>query len=94
MKQLHDMNVRTGLVSNTDVRMRTWEAISLRCLALYPLAVGAVLADLGVLPLLNPILLSEEEGVEKPSSEIFRRACERAGVTTKEIMHVGDELKA
>ena len=56
--------------------------------------IGSVLADLEVLPLLNPVLLSEEEGVEKPSLAIFRRACERAGVQTQEILHVGDELRA
>ena len=53
-----------------------------------------MLADLEVLPLLNPVLLSEEEGVEKPSLEMFRRACERAGVQTQEILHIGDELEA
>ncbi|KAJ3553103.1 hypothetical protein NM688_g3796 [Phlebia brevispora] len=76
LKQLHAMNIRTGLVSNTDVRMR------------------AVLEDLQVLPLLDPVLLSEEQGVEKPSAEMFRRARERAGVQLGEIVHVGDELKA
>lgn len=55
---------------------------------------GSVLADLDVLPLLNPVLLSEEEGVEKPSFEMFRRACERAGVTADQVVHVGDELRA
>ena len=47
-----------------------------------------------MLSFLDPVLLSEEQGVEKPSAEIYRRACERAGVKTTEIVHVGDELKA
>ncbi|OJT09284.1 hypothetical protein TRAPUB_14281 [Trametes pubescens] len=38
------------------------------------------------------MLLSEEEGVEKPSPEIFRRAYERLGVAPNETVHVGDEL--
>ena len=31
---------------------------------------GSVIADLGISPYLNPVLLSEEEGVEKPSLQI------------------------
>ncbi|EMD37729.1 hypothetical protein CERSUDRAFT_114362 [Gelatoporia subvermispora B] len=76
LQRLEALNIRTGLISNTDARMR------------------AVLEDLGVLPLLDPVLLSEEEGVEKPSREIYLRACARAGVRPEEVVHVGDELAA
>ncbi|EGO00049.1 hypothetical protein SERLA73DRAFT_152177 [Serpula lacrymans var. lacrymans S7.3] len=58
LRELHRMNIRTALVSNTDCRMRS------------------VLEDLEVLPYLNPVLLSEETGVEKPAAEIFLRACQ------------------
>ncbi len=54
---------------------------------------GAVIDDLGIMPYLDAVLLSEEEGVEKPSCEIFRRACERLCVKPQETVHVGDELE-
>jgi HAD superfamily hydrolase (TIGR01549 family) len=52
-----------------------------------------VLKDLDVTQYLDPILISETEGIEKPSSEIFLRACIRAGVRPDEVLHVGDELE-
>ncbi|KAG8967476.1 hypothetical protein FRC05_002071 [Tulasnella sp. 425] len=66
-----------------------------------------VLADLGVLSYFDaPIVLSEEEKVEKPSPVLWEVACRRAGIeglapasksTAGEpatILHVGDELDA
>ena len=59
-----------------------------------PLPTGSVIEDLGILSYLDPVLLSEEQGVEKPSLEIFQRASNGAGVQLDEVLHVGDELKA
>jgi len=64
--------------------------------------IRAVLQDLSFPKEVQPILLSEEEGVEKPSREIFLRALERvnamesekAAILPKHCLHVGDELKA
>lgn len=53
-----------------------------------------VIGDLGISSYLDPVLLSEEHGVEKPSVEIFQRACSMADVQLGEVLHVGDELKA
>lgn len=53
---------------------------------------GYVLEDLNVLRLLQPALFSEEEGIEKPSPEIWQRALHRAGLEAKEAIHVGDNL--
>ncbi|KAI9068052.1 HAD hydrolase subfamily IA REG-2-like protein [Trametes sanguinea] len=75
LKKLRELNIRTGLISNTDARMR------------------AVIKDLDLIPHLDTVLLSEEEGVEKPSCEIFRRACDRMGIQPHETVHVGDELE-
>jgi len=58
----------------------------------YYFAAVDVLADLNVLNYLNPILISEKEGIEKPNSEIFHRACMKAAVQPNEAVHVGDEL--
>ncbi|KAI0093338.1 HAD hydrolase subfamily IA REG-2-like protein [Irpex rosettiformis] len=76
LRDLKELDVRTGLVSNTDSRMHL------------------VIGDLGIASYLDPVLLSEEQGVEKPSKEIFQRACHIAGVQLDEVLHVGDELKA
>ncbi|EJF65084.1 HAD hydrolase subfamily IA REG-2-like protein [Dichomitus squalens LYAD-421 SS1] len=73
-QRLRQLNVRIGVISNTDARMR------------------AVIEDLGVMHFLDTLLLSEEEGIEKPSCEIFQRACERLSAKPEETMHVGDEL--
>lgn len=54
----------------------------------------AVLASLDAAPLLDPLLVSEEEGAEKPATSIFERACARAGVEAREALHIGDELNA
>lgn len=57
---------------------------------------GLVLADLGISPFLHPLVLSEEEGVEKPDAEIFRRALKQSLDETTRFdqgVHVGDELQ-
>ena len=63
---------------------------------------GEVLKDLGFPSFLEPIVLSEEEGVEKPSNEMFERTLKSINGTIKlrrerkveasECLHVGDEL--
>lgn len=50
------------------------------------------LEDLEALPQLDPVLISGNEGIEKPAAEIFFKACERAGVLPEQALHVGDEL--
>lgn len=42
---------------------------------------GAVLQDLSVLSLLDACILSEEEGVEKPNAEIWRRGLKAISVS-------------
>lgn len=56
---------------------------------------GLVLADLGISPFLNPLVLSEEEKVEKPDAEIFRRAFKQVDnvIHFDQGVHVGDELE-
>jgi len=53
-----------------------------------------VLSDLDAAWYLNPVLISEREGIEKPMPEIFMRACSQVGVKPEETLHVGDELEA
>jgi FMN phosphatase YigB (HAD superfamily) len=67
------------------------------------LLAGRVLQDLDFPSLLDPVVVSEEEGQEKPSPEIFFRAIsqvsqkmERQGrnpIRPEECLHVGDELE-
>ncbi|KZT44207.1 HAD-like protein [Sistotremastrum suecicum HHB10207 ss-3] len=54
--------------------------------------IRSVLDDLNVAPLLDTILLSEEEGIEKPNKEIWVRALSRVGCSSAEAMHVGDDI--
>lgn len=66
------------------------------------LSTGTALHDLDFPPL--PIVLSEEEGIEKPSPEIFLRTIARVNSTSiskqlgyalikpEECLHVGDEM--
>jgi FMN phosphatase YigB (HAD superfamily) len=63
---------------------------------------GTVLQDLKFPSLLNPVVISEEEAIEKPSPEIFVRAISRvsqrverqggSAIKPEECLHVGDEL--
>jgi len=48
------------------------------------------LRALGLDDRVDTILVSEEEGVSKPSSEIFHRAAERLGVRPEQCVFVGD----
>lgn len=56
----------------------------------FPDTVGAVLQDLEITPFLDACVLSEEEGVEKPDSELWRRAI-RAVVQRKSALVDGDD---
>ncbi|MEK8128761.1 HAD family hydrolase [Paenibacillus filicis] len=86
-------------------RDRSWqafpEAVSvLRELKSHSLGVGLisnwdisardVLANTGLLPLLDPIIISSEVGIAKPDPAIFELALERAGVPPEECLYVGD----
>ncbi|KAG6918718.1 hypothetical protein DXG01_012203 [Tephrocybe rancida] len=64
--------------------------------------IRSVLRDLDFPTSLSPMVLSEEEGVEKPSPEIYRRMLsyvnsglnEQNLITPEQCLHVGDELDA
>src|SRR5204863_386245 len=45
---------------------------------------------LGLRPLVDAVLISEAEGVRKPSQAMFERAAARLGVGVAECCHVGD----
>ena len=52
--------------------------------------IRTLLAHLDLLPLIDVVLDSGEEGVEKPNPEIFRRALVRTGVAPHEAVYIGD----
>ncbi|KAJ3808476.1 HAD-like domain-containing protein [Lentinula lateritia] len=60
----------------------------------------SVLTDLELPNYMIPIVLSEEEGIEKPTKEIFLRTLERVNyirgerIRPEQCVHVGDELDA
>lgn len=94
VQALEESGIRTGLVSNCDAPMRE------QCLPfesqlpdLHP-PQGDALEDLGALRYLDPVLLSEEQGIEKPAREIWAQALKVAGmVSSHETLHVGDDLQ-
>jgi YjjG family noncanonical pyrimidine nucleotidase len=43
---------------------------------------------------LDPYLISEHEGVAKPSAEIFRRCLERTGIAASEALMIGDSWES
>jgi putative hydrolase of the HAD superfamily len=49
---------------------------------------------LGIAPLFDAILISGNEGVDKPDPRIFHRALDRCGVVAAESMFVGDHPQA
>jgi len=52
----------------------------------------SVLKDLGIWEYLSPVLISDVEGLGKPSISIFLAACVRGNTTPLETLHVGDDF--
>jgi len=52
-----------------------------------------VLQDLGLNDYFATVVISEEEGVEKPNAEIWRRALAQTQTRADEALHVGNDLK-
>jgi putative hydrolase of the HAD superfamily len=48
---------------------------------------------LGLAPLLDTMVFSEEVGVQKPAPEIFLHACRELGVEPEDAIFVGDRLE-
>jgi FMN phosphatase YigB (HAD superfamily) len=61
-----------------------------------PHSTDLVLRDLDVVSYLDPVVLSEETGVDKPSPAIFLKACREPNgshtLKPEQCVHVGDEL--
>jgi hypothetical protein len=84
------MGVRTGIITNADGRIRdVFRSIAADGVQ-YPQWQGNCHSPFGM----NPFLISEEFGCEKPDSRIFKAAARLAGVRSSEAVHVGDELSA
>lgn len=72
LRALSEMNVKLGVVSNWDSRLRP------------------LLDSLGLTRWFDTIVVSCEEGIEKPDPRLFLRAVERLGGTPERTLHVGD----
>lgn len=101
VERLHnEMGVATAVVSNGDSRIRKLGSTFFQWAPRKWLTTwfpGSVIQDLGFPSYLCPIVLSEEEGIEKPCREIFERTLAlfaKKGTVLKpdECLHVGDEL--
>lgn len=60
----------------------------------WDLRLRPLLAQLGVMTWVDLIVVSAEEGVEKPDPEIFARTCTRLRVDPAHAIHVGDSIDA
>jgi HAD superfamily hydrolase (TIGR01549 family) len=49
-----------------------------------------VLAEAGLEPFFEVIVISEEEGLRKPSRELFERTCARLGAKPADCLYIGD----
>jgi REG-2-like HAD superfamily hydrolase len=56
----------------------------------WDLRLRRLLTELQLMDLFDEIVVSAEEGIEKPNPAIFHRACERLGVRPEDAVHVGD----
>lgn len=54
----------------------------------------AILANLNLLELLDPIVISSETGTDKPAPWIFQRALAEARCTAARALHTGDDPQA
>ncbi len=54
----------------------------------------ALLGELGLDTCFDELVISAEEGIEKPAPEIFHRACARLAVDPGATLHVGDSRRA
>ncbi|GAB4316629.1 MAG: HAD family hydrolase [Candidatus Sumerlaeia bacterium] len=59
----------------------------------WDLRLRPVLDGLGLSSRLDPIVISAEVGVEKPSSGIFKAALRQAGVDARQAVYVGDSFE-
>jgi putative hydrolase of the HAD superfamily len=79
LESLRSRGIKTGLVANS-----------------WPDPGRVLRADaeaLGLAPLLDTMVFSEEVGVQKPAPEIFLHACRELGVEPEDAIFVGDRLE-
>lgn len=74
----------------TLARLRQ-EGVKIAVVSNWSPALGGLLAGLGLAGLLDAVVSSAAEEVEKPEPEIFARALDRLGVRASEALHVGDD---
>jgi len=85
-----------GLCTLADDTVRTLRALRERGKTLGVITNGQgarqrrKLTALGLAQSFDAVLVSQEEGVNKPDAEIFRRALQRCGVAAREALFVGD----
>jgi len=90
-----NLGIKVAIISNGDSRMSMSQGCSNTVLT-RPTA--AVLKDLEFPDYIDPILISEELGIEKPAAGIFQHALDAVNarmevpIAADECLHVGDEL--
>lgn len=91
VKFLKNKGLKTGVVTNADIRISPL-FLMLKLVIWANLFEESVIADLDLSSHLDIIVISEEEGIEKPDKRIWERTCSYVDVQLPEACHIGDEL--
>ena len=79
LRGVKDMGMKIGLISNTGMTPGT--------------TFRTYLGNIGLLDYFDALTFSDEVKLSKPSDEIFRMTLDALGVSTDEVVHVGDHIK-
>ena len=79
LQGVKDMGMKIGLISNTGMTPGT--------------TFRTYLGSMGMLDFFDALTFSDEVKLSKPSGEIFRITLDSLGVSTDEVVHVGDHIK-
>lgn len=59
----------------------------------WDLSARRVVEEVGIMPYFHTIVVSAEEGIEKPDEKIFSLAIERSGLNPSKLLYIGDNYR-
>jgi len=96
--ELYDTFATQGAWKLYDDVLPTLDALRAQGLRLgvisnWDIRLPQLLDAVGLTPYFEAVLVSAEEGLEKPAAELFRRALQRFEIAPTQALHVGDSLE-
>jgi putative hydrolase of the HAD superfamily len=79
LQWIQSQDMRIGLICNTGITPG--------------FALRKLLSQIGIAGFFESMIFSDEVGVRKPDSKVFRLAAKELGTKSREMIHVGDNLK-